>query len=386
MKPRPYLQIPGPTNIPETVLNELSKPPINHRGKEFEELLEKCLKDLKEVFKTRNDVLLFPSSGSGVLESAVVNLFSPDDKVITSCIGVFSERMNTICEKFGLKAIKIKKVWGEAITPDDIEKILLEDVDKEIKGVFIPHNETTTGVTCDIDGISKVIKKLSHPALLIVDAISSLGCLPLETDMWDIDVVISASQKGLMLPPGLGVVSLNDKAWAMYESSTLTKWYWDYKMVKEKLLSFQMPYTPPTNLLFGLKKSLSLLLEEELENVWNRHRLMASSARAAIKALGLELLANEDISSDTVTAVLLPESISYSRLSSVLKEQYNITVGGGLSNLQGKIFRIGHMGSIHHLDICAIISGLEMALYELGHEFELGAGVREVQKTFLKIY
>lgn len=219
-----------------------------------------------------------------------------------------------------------------------------------------------------------------------MDAISTLGCLPLETDMWDIDVVISASQKGLMLPPGLGVVSLNDKAWSMYENSTLTKWYWDYKMVKEKLLSFQMPYTPPTNLLFGLKKSLSLLLEEELENVWRRHCLMASSVRAAIKALGLELLPEEDVSSDTVTAVLLPESISYPKLSSLLKEQYNITLGGGLSNLQGKIFRIGHMGSIHHLDICGIISGLEMALYELGHEFELGAGVKEVQKTFLKIY
>ena len=362
MERRTYLQIPGPTNIPDRILRSLSQPLINHRGPEFEALVTKCVEGLKRVYKTENDVLIFPCSGSGVLESAIVNLFSPGDTIVAASIGVFSERVAIIAERYGLNVIRISKEWGEAVKPEDVKKVLEEDVDKKIKGVCLPQNETTSGVTNDIEGISKAIKEINHPATLIVDAVSSLACMPLETDNWGVDVVATASQKGLMLPPGMGIVSVSPKAWELVEKSTMPKWYWSYKAVKEKMESRQFPYTPATTLLFGLSEALDVLEEEGLENVYRRHELLATAVREAAKAMGLSLFAEDGYQSNAVTAITVPEGIKYKELANILNTKYGVVIGGGLQKLQGKIFRIGHLGSIHMTDIYAIMSAVEIAL------------------------
>jgi len=385
MEYRQFLQIPGPTNVPDRILRELSRPLINHRGPEFKELLSESIEGLKKVFRTDNDILMFPSSGSGVLESAISNLFSPGDKIVCSSIGVFSERMATIAERYKLDVIRIKKEWGQAVTAEDVREVLEQDKEKSIKAVCVPHNETTTGVTCDIEGISKVIKELDHPAIFIVDAVSSLAITKLETDAWNIDVVVTGSQKGLMLPPGMGIVSISSKAWEYYNKSSMPRWYWDYKAVKDKIQSHQLPYTPPTTLLFGLKEALDMILEEGMEEVWTRHTLMAKAVRSSIRAMGLEILPEEKDASNVVTAIKLPESIPYKDLANLLREKYNVVIGGGLGQLEGKIFRIGHLGSISYLDVYAVIGAVEMALYELGYEVKLGEGAKKVAETFLTI-
>lgn len=384
MEMRQFLQIPGPTNIPDRILRSLSKPLINHRGPEFEKLVTECIDGVKRVLRTNNDVLMFPSSGSGALESVVVNLFSKGDMIVASSIGVFSERFAAIAENFGLNVIRISKEWREPVRPEDVRSVLAEDREHKIKAVCVPQNETTTGVVSDIEGISKVIKELGHPALLIVDGVSSAACIPLETDLWGVDVVVSASQKGFMLPPGMGFVILSSRAWKHVETSTLPKWYWDYKAVREKLKTCQFPYTPATTLLYGLRESLDILFEEGIENVWKRHALNAQAVRNAVKALGLTLLSSDEDASDTVTAINMPENIKYKDLSELLRTKYGVVIGGGLGKLQGKIFRIGHMGSLHTADVYAVMGTVEMALYELGYNVELGTAARAVAKTYLE--
>lgn len=384
MERRKYLQIPGPTNVPDRILRSLSKPLLNHRGKEFEKLVDYCVKGLKKIYRTENDILIFPSSGSGILEASIVNLFSRGDTIAIVKLGVFSDRMDSIAESHDLNIIPIEKEWGEAVTKSDIKKVLENDKDKEIKAICLPHNETSTGVKNDIKSISEIIKELNHPALIVVDAISSLASLELETDGWNLDVVVSSSQKGLMLPPGLGIVSISKRAWDLIEKSTMSKWYWDFKAVKERMKGNQFPYTPSTTLLFGLKESIDILLEEGLENVWKRHELMTKAIRNSASAMGLNLLSNEENASNTVTAIVLPEEIEYSSLAKVLSDDYNVIIGGGLKKLKGKIFRIGHLGSIHKVEVYGIMGAVEMALYKLGYKVELGTGAKAVAKTFLE--
>ncbi len=379
-----YLQIPGPTNVPSRILKTLSMPLINHRGAEFEQLLTHCVKGLKKVFRTDNDILLFPSSGSGGLESAIVNFFSPGDKIVVVCQGVFSERVSLIAEKYGVNVIKVKKEWGQAVRAEEIEAVLKQDINKEIKAVCLPQNETTSGIVNDIESVGKMMCESSHPALLIVDAVSSLACMPFENDLWGVDVAITASQKGFLLPPGLSMIAVSERAWKLYEESKLPKWYWDYKAVREKMEEQQLPYTPPTTLLFGLKESLDILEEEGIENVWKRHALMAQATRNAAKAMGLSLFAEPGYESDTVTAIYMPEGIVFKEFSNILKSKYGVVIGGGLQRLQGKIFRIGHMGSIHKLDVYAVMGAIEMSLFELGYKVELGTASKAVSETFLK--
>ena len=383
---RQYLQIPGPTNIPDRILRSLSQPLINHRGPEFEQLLAENIRGLKKVFRTANDVLMFPSAGSGMLESVVVNLFSPGDTVLVGSVGVFSERMAVIAESHQLNVIRIKKEWGQAVKADDVREILERDRDKKIKAVCLPHNETTSGITLDIEGIAGMIKKTGHPAVTVVDAISSLACVPLETDLWGIDIVVSASQKGFMLPPGLGFVSVSPKAWELRERSTLPKWYWDYKAVKEKNKTHQFPYTPPTTLFFGLKESLDILLNEEgIENVWRRHAVIGTAVRNAALAMGLSLFAEKGYESDTVTAITLPEGIAYKALADVLRDRYHVIIGGGLQQLQGKIFRIGHIGALHIPEVLAIMGAVELALVQCGYKARLGSAAQAAAETYLRM-
>ena len=384
MERRQYLQIPGPTNVPDRILRSLSRPLINHRGPEFELLLEQCMTGLKKVFRTQNDILIFPSSGSGALESAIVNLLSPGDTILAVSQGLFSERMASIGEKFGVNVIRINKEWGEAVGIDEIRNLLNQDAERKIKAVCLPQNETTSAITNDIEGVAKMMKESQHPALLVVDAISSLACLPLETDDWAIDVVVTASQKGLMLPPGLGIVSLNERAWQQATQSTMPKWYWDYKGVQEKMKGGQFPYTPATTLLFGLKEALDILEEEGIEKVWERHALMGKAVRNAVHAMGLTLFAEEAYASDTVTSISMPEGITYKELANLLNKDYGVVIGGGLQQLQGKIFRIGHLGAVDQLDVYAVMGAVEMALYRLGYNVELGTAAKAMAKTFLK--
>lgn len=383
MEMRKFLQIPGPTNVPDRVLRSLSKPLINHRGPEFEELISSCTKRLKKVFRTDNDVLIFPSSGSGILESVIVNLFSPGDTVAAVSLGVFSERVALIAEKYGVNVIRISKEWGRAVTPMDIKRALDNDTGRVIKALFLPHNETSTGVTNDIEGIAGAVKESGHPALLIVDAVSSLASTRMEMDLWGVDVAAAASQKGLMLPPGMGIAALGERAWKLAEESKLPKWYWDYKAVRSRMADGQFPYTPATTLLFGMEEALSILEEEGLENVWERHNLMAKAVRNGTKAMGLALLPEEQDCSNTVTAVLMPENISYKDLEKLLRTRYGVVIGGGLQKLQGKIFRVGHLGAIYHMDIYAVMGALEMALYQLGYDVQLGTAARAVAETFI---
>lgn len=384
MERRSYLQIPGPTNVPDRILKALSNQQINHRGDQFKGLMIKAVEGLKEIFRTENDVLIFPSSGSGILESSIVNLFSPRDTLLVSSIGVFSERVALIAESYGLNVIRIEKEWGKAIKAEDVKEALVKDKDKVIKAVCLPQNETTSGIVNDIESISNVIKELDHPALLLVDVVSSLASLPFETDKWNVDIAIGASQKGLMLPPGMGIAVVSKKAWDAVESSTLPKWYWNYKEVKSRMEIHQFPYTPPIALFFGLNESIDIIREEGLENIWDRHKLMGLAVRNALKAMNLELFAEEGYESDTITAVVVPEGINFAEFSKLIDSKYGVVLGGGLQKLSGKIFRIGHMGSINKLDIYAIMGAIEMSLYELGYKVELGTAAKEVSGVFLK--
>lgn len=384
MERRQMLHIPGPTNIPERILRSLSQPLINHRGPEFEALLSTCVAGLKKVFRTENDILIFPSSGSGTLESAIVNLFSPGDTILAVCLGVFSDRMAEIAEKHGLNVIRLTKEWGQAAKVEEIEAILAQDQEGKIKAVCLPQNETTSAIGIDVEGVSKMMQRMGHGAMLVVDAISSLACVPLETDAWGVDVVISASQKGLMLPPGIGLVSVSKRAWQRVEQSAMPKWYWDYKAVKDKMATFQFPYTPATTLLFGLKEALEMIHEEGMEKVWERHQLIGQGVRNAVEAMGLTLFSDKEHASDTVTAILMPESVKYKELAELLQTKYDIVIGGGLQKLQGQIFRIGHMGAIHFMDMYAVLGAVEMALVELGYEVELGTAAASLARTFIK--
>ncbi len=287
MENRTWLQIPGPTNIPARILARLAEPMINHRGPRFARLLSACADGLRRVMRTGGDVLLFPSSGTGMLESAIVNLFSPGDTIVAASMGVFSERMAGIAEAHGVRVARIVKRWGSAVEPEDVVKILADDPGRRIAAVCLPHAETSTGVTNDLAAIRAAARATGHPALFIVDAVSSLACLPLETDAWGLDVVLSASQKGLMLPPGLGIAAVAKAAWERIGASTMPRWYWDYGRVRDCMAGGQLPYTPATALLVGLEESLRMIEEETLEGVWQRHAAVASAVRDWVRDLGL---------------------------------------------------------------------------------------------------
>ncbi len=380
---RPYLQIPGPTNIPEPVLNALNHSAINHRGDQFAELLDANTRGLKRVFQTENDILIFPASGSGGLEATLVNLLSPGDKAIAVDMGVFSRRMGEIAQTYGVDVTFIQVPWGKAVTAGDYRAILQADSDHQFRAVFVTHNETATGVTVDVAAIRQMLDELQHPALLIVDAVSSLAIIDLPTDELRIDAVVAASQKGLMLPGGLAMISVSPKAWEAQHRSSMPKWYWDFSALKQKMAAGQMPYTPAISLFFGLQVALELLQEEGLHNVFLRHQRNAWAIQAGIAALGLQfLVAEESLRSPAVTAVLLPQGIAYQALAQATQE-LGIVIGGGLDQLQGKIFRIGHLGMLHEMEVLAILGGLEMSLCRLGYPLQLGRASGAAMASYL---
>lgn len=358
---RHFLQIPGPTNVPERVLQALAQPTIDHRSDAFAELTRSILERLGKVFKTSSPVLIYPASGSGAWEAALVNTLSPGDRVLMCETGHFATLWGDIAERLALRVDWIPGDWRHSIDPDTIETHLAADGERAIKAVAVVHNETSTGCISRIDQVRCAMNRAGHPALLLVDAISSLGSTAYDHDAWGVDVTVAASQKGLMLPPGLAFNALSEKAQEAARTATLPRSYWDWGPLLEANKRGFFPYTPATNLLFGLDTALDLLFDEGLEKVFARHARHARATREAVKAWGLELLCLDPAAhSPTLTAVALPTGSD--ALRQLLLERFDLSLGTGLGKLQGKIFRIGHLGGFNDLMLAATICGIEMGL------------------------
>jgi len=374
-----FLQLPGPTPVPPRVLRALSEPMINHRGPEFRELLEEVTAGLQWAFQTQNEVIIFPAAGTGGMEAAIVNFISPGEKVLAVSIGVFGNRFAEIAGRFGAVVEKMEFPWGEAANLDQVAERLAADRSGEIKAVLITHNETSTGVFNPIQDLRR--KMGHHPALIIVDAVSSLGAIELKTDEWELDVVVVGAQKAFMLPPGLSMVSVSSRAWAAAQKCTNSRYYWDLGSARKYQEKGQTPYTPALPQLTGLRESLRMMKEEGLPRAHARHALMRDMTRRAMRALGLELLAADAAASASLTAVKAPEGVDANRIRRAARENYNVILAGGQQKLDGVIFRVGHLGWVQPLDIVATVAAIEMALLDCGVSVPLGAGVKEAQEV-----
>ena len=356
------LRIPGPTPCPEEVLQAMTKQLINHRGGEFGQILDDVTAKLKQLFQTKNDVFVLTSSGTGGMEAGIVNMLSPGDKVLSVSVGVFGERFASIAQQFGAEVVPLRFEWGRAADIDDVRWAL--QADPEIKAVLVTHNETSTGVTNDLASISSVVKEMDK--LLIVDAMSSLGCINLPVDDWHCDVAITCSQKGWMAPPGLAMISLSPEAWQAHSKAKMPRFYWDFTKARSYLEIRQTPWTPAVSMVFALSTSLELVMKEGLSNIIARHARVGKATRDGIKSLGLSLFADENYASNAVTAVAATNGLDTKRLLKIMREEHQVVLGGGQQSLDGKLFRIGHMGWVTEDDIEPVISALKVALPEAG--------------------
>jgi len=360
---RHFLQIPGPTNVPDRVLRAIDQPVIDHRGPEFAELGLTILSGLRRVFQTQGRVIVYPSSGTGACEAALVNTLSPGDRVIIFETGQFSNVWRQIAERLGLDADYVPGNWRRGASAAELDARLTADTRQAVKAVIVVHNETSTGVTSRLPELRRVMNRLRHPALLIVDAISSLGSIEYRMDEWEVDVTVCGSQKGLMVPPGLGFNAISEKALAANKRAKLPRSYWDWQeMLKHNQAGF-FPFTPATNLLFGLREALKMMEEEGLANVFRRHIRHGEATRAAVRAWGLEILCEDPLEySHSMTAVFTPEGHDADRLRKIILENFDMSLGAGLGKLAGKVFRIGHLGSFNDLMLAGTLSGVEMGL------------------------
>ena len=371
-----YLLTPGPTPIPPRVLETMARPIIHHRTPEFQRVIQEVEEDLKAVYQTKNEVLIFAASGTGAMEGSVVNLLSPGDKALVVRGGKFGERFGEICQAYGIEFTAIDVEWGKTVDPKKIDDILKKD--KKIKAVYTTLCETSTGVAADIEAIARVLK--NYEAVLVVDAISGLAAIPIKTDEWGVDVVVAGSQKGLMIPPGLAFVSVSSKAWQMIEKSTLPKYYFDFKAYKKAMAKTDTPFTPAVNLMIALREALKIIKEEGLDVIFERHKKLASAVRSAVKAMELELF-SLDAYSDGVTAVKVPQGIDGEKLVKTMRDKYGVGIAGGQDEMKGKIFRIATMGYITASDLIVCIATLETVLSEMGYKFQLGSGVKTLEET-----
>jgi alanine-glyoxylate transaminase/serine-glyoxylate transaminase/serine-pyruvate transaminase len=361
---RHFLQIPGPTNVPDRVMRAMAQPVIDHRGPEFAEIGLDVLDRVRAVFKTKNPVVIFPSSGTGSCEAALANTLSPGDRVLICETGWFSHiAWRRVAERLGLTVEYLPGSWRKGASPSAVEASLAADAQHAFKAVVVVHNETSTGVTSRLSEIRRAMNRARHPALLIVDTISSLGSIDLRHDEWEIDVTVAGSQKGLMLPPGLGFNAISDKALAASRTAKLPRAYWDWdEMLKANKSGF-FPYTPATNLLYALREALEMIREEGLENIFRRHQRYGDATRAAVRAWGLEILCEEPSEySNSLTAVVLPDGHNADRLRQIILEKFDMSLGTGLGQLAGKVFRIGHLGAFNDLTLAGTLSGVEMGL------------------------
>ena len=355
--------IPGPTPVPERVLQALGSHPIGHRSQEFKELVEITSKNLKWLHQTKNEVLTITGSGTAAMEAGIINTLSKGDKVICGENGKFGQRWVKVAKNFGLDVTEISAEWGKPLNPSEFKKALESDTNKEIKAVILTHSETSTGVINDLETISKYIRE-HKKALSIVDCVTSLGACNVPTDEWELDIVASGSQKGYMIPPGLSFVSVSKKAWEAYEKSNLPKFYLDLKSYKKSLVNNSNPFTPAVNLVFALNEALNMMKDEGLETIFNRHKKYQLAISNAVKELNLNLFAEKNSLSPALTAVETRE-IDAEMFRKIVKEKFDILLAGGQDHLKGKIFRIGHLGYINDRDIISVISAISYSLLEL---------------------
>jgi alanine-glyoxylate transaminase / serine-glyoxylate transaminase / serine-pyruvate transaminase len=370
---RHFLQIPGPTNVPDRVLRAIARPTIDHRGAEFAALTHEVIDGLRHIFQTTADVIVYPSSGTGAWEAALVNTLSPGDGVLMFETGHFATLWRNMAERLGLRVTFVPGDWRHGVDLDALDAALRADREGSIAAVAVVHNETSTGVTSRVSGMKRRINAAGHRALLLVDTISSLGSIDYRHDEWGVDVTVSCSQKGLMLPPGLGFNAISAEALARSSTARLPRAYWDWQaMIADNQAGF-FPYTPSTNLLYGLREAIAMLREEGLQNIFARHHRHAEATRRAVLAWGLELVAQDAGEySDSLTAILMPDGHDADALRRVILERFDLSLGTGLGKLKGRSFRIGHLGDFNDLMLAGTLSGVEMGLAQAGVPFKSG--------------
>lgn len=373
------LMIPGPTPVPEQVLLALAKHPIGHRSGDFSKIMAEVVEGLKWLHQTQNDVLILAASGTGAMEAGIVNFLSPGDRVLVGSNGKFGERWAEVCQAYGLTVESITAEWGKPLDPEQFRASLEADATKQIKAVIVTHSETSTGVLNDLQTISGYVK--AHGALMIADAVTSLGATSVPMDEWNLDVVGSGSQKGFMLPPGLGFVAVSSKAWEAYAHAKLPRYYLDLGKYRKDGAKNSTPFTPPVNMFFALQVALKMMRAEGLENIFARHQRQMNATRAAMKAMGLPLLAADGYGSPAITAVA-PINVDAEEIRSIVRKRFDIAMAGGQDHLKGKIFRVGHLGFVSDRDILTAVSALEATLQELNYEgFAPGSGVTAAAKA-----
>jgi len=372
-----FLQLPGPSNVPDRILRAMDYPTIDHRGPDFPNLANACLDGMKTIFKTNSDVIIFPASGTGAWEAALVNTINEGDLVLMVETGHFATLWKKMADKLGINTEFLETDWRRGVEPEKLLDRLKNDAEGKIKAVCVVHNETSTGSTSRIKEVRNVMNLANHEALLMVDTISGLASMDYKHDDWGVDVTISGSQKGLMLPPGLSFNAISEKAILISKKSGMQRSYWDWQEQIEANKSGSFPYTPATNLLYGLKEAINMLHEEGLDNVFKRHDRHAKATRAAVQAWGLEVLCQEEMDySNVLTAVKLPDGHNADELRKIILENFNMSLGNGLSKLAGKVFRIGHLGDFNDLMLMGTLSGIEMGLSLAGVPHQKGGAAR----------
>jgi aspartate aminotransferase-like enzyme len=376
MEDKLMLMIPGPTPVPEQALLALAKAPIGHRSGDFSKVMADVTAKLKWLHQTTNDVLILTVSGTGAMEAGIINFLSKGDRVLVGDNGKFGERWVEVCQAYGVNAEVIKAEWGKALDPEDFRAKLEADTNKEIKAVIITHSETSTGVLNDLVAINRYVKA-HEKALIIVDAVTSLGAMNVPIDELGLDVVGSGSQKGYMIPPGLGFVAVSPKAWEAYKTANLPRFYLDLGKARKDAAKNSTPFTTSVNMVMALQASLEIMQREGLEHIFARHLRHREATRAAMKALNLPLLAPDDAASASITSVVPPEGLDAEKIRATIKKKFDIVMAGGQDHLNGKIFRIGHLGFVGDRDILTAIAALEASISALGYtNFTYGAGVK----------
>ncbi len=382
MAGRNFLFVPGPTNVPDRVLRAMHRPMEDHRSSDFPALAAPVLEDLKKIFKTTTgQTFIFPSSGTGAWEASLSNTLSPGDRVLASRFGMFSQLWIDMAQRLGLQVDVLEAEWGEGAPIERYQEALAADKGHAIKAVLFTHNETATGVTSDVAPIRRALNDTRHPALLMVDGVSSIGSIDFRMDEWGVDLAVTGSQKGLMLPAGLGIVAASQKALALYDQAKLPRVFFDFGDMRKANTTGYFPYTPSLPLLYGLRESLAVLMEEGLENVFARHHRLAEGTRQAVKAWGLELCARAPKwHSDTVSAIMVPPGINGAEVIDVAYRRYNLALGAGLARMAGKLFRIGHLGDLNELMLMGALAGAEMAMRDVGMKITPGSGVAAAEE------
>jgi len=388
MSGRHFLQIPGPTNVPDRILRAMDRPVIDHRGPDLPAVVEEAVAGLKRIFgSTRGEIVIYPSSGTGANEASLVNTVSPGDRVLAFNMGQFSHLYNQCARKMGAAVDEVDLPWDGGVPAELVEERLAGDTGHQYRAVMVVHNETSNGATTDLAAIRRAIDAARHPALLLVDMVSSAGSLEVQFDAWGIDVAVSGAQKGLMLPPGLGILCVSPRALEASSKVTTPRYYFDWRPVLEEMHRGYFPYTPSTLSLYGLRESVRMLQEEGLANVYARHRRLAEGVRRAVVAMGLAIHCRRPAEySNTLTVVRTPEGVDANAVVRLAAERLHLSLGLGLGRLRGRVFRIGHLGALNELEVLATVGGVEMACALAGIRVSVGAGVAASQQYFLDQY